>query len=250
MGGWGVPPPPPAVHGHSKIFLVRAMGHVVMTTTPIYPRDRGRRVPENCVNWMAHEDGPHAAGTHASGQTGLHVKMEASDGEVRVVLQRGVHRVVLVGDQHFEGHVVDEVQQGRGVLCQSVLMRGRPGGWATAGTPTRRTRRVGKGAVPPRPASEEFDRHEGRAVGKRFQEGRGWGAMRQRILGSHTPPCHRRVVSTTLSSMFCLAALQRKPDQCRGQGGGWGWGWGVGMTRWCIVLGAGGPQLVRCGPAT
>ena len=39
--------------------------------------------------------------------------------------------------------------------------------------------------------------------------------MRQRILGSHTPPCHRRMVITTLSSMFCLAALQRKLDQCR-----------------------------------
>ena len=38
--------------------------------------------------------------------------------------------------------------------------------------------------------------------------------MRQRILGSHTPPCHTRMVITTLSSMFCLAA-QRKPDQCR-----------------------------------
>jgi hypothetical protein len=45
--------------------------------------------------------------------------------------------------------------------------------------------------------------------------GSGAGAMRQRILGSHTPPCHRRMVITTLSSMFCLAALQRKPDQCR-----------------------------------
>ena len=40
-------------------------------------------------------------------------------------------------------------------------------------------------------------------------------AMRQRILGSHTPPCHRHMVITTLSSMFCLAALQRKPDKCR-----------------------------------
>ena len=38
--------------------------------------------------------------------------------------------------------------------------------------------------------------------------------MRQRILGSHTPPCHRRMVITTLNSMFCLAALQRKPNQC------------------------------------
>ena len=42
-----------------------------------------------------------------------------------------------------------------------------------------------------------------------------WEAMRQPILGSHTPPCHRRMVITTLSSMFSLAALQRKPDQCR-----------------------------------
>ena len=45
----------------------------------------------------------------------------------------------------------------------------------------------------------------------------GWGerAMRQRILGSHTPLCHRHMVITTLSPMFCLAALQRKLDQCR-----------------------------------
>ena len=32
-------------------------------------------------------------------------------------------------------------------------------------------------------------------------------AMRQRILCSHTPPCHRRKVITTLFSAF-LAALQ------------------------------------------
>ena len=34
--------------------------------------------------------------------------------------------------------------------------------------------------------------------------------MRQRKLGSHTPPCHRRMVITTLFSVF-LAALQRRP---------------------------------------
>ena len=33
-------------------------------------------------------------------------------------------------------------------------------------------------------------------------------AMRQRKLGSHTPPCHRRMVITTLFSVL-LAALQR-----------------------------------------
>ena len=33
--------------------------------------------------------------------------------------------------------------------------------------------------------------------------------MRQRKLGSHTPPCHRRMVITTLFSVF-LATLQRK----------------------------------------
>ena len=37
-----------------------------------------------------------------------------------------------------------------------------------------------------------------------------YGAMRQRILGSHMPPCHRRMVITTLFSVF-LAALQRRP---------------------------------------
>ena len=35
-------------------------------------------------------------------------------------------------------------------------------------------------------------------------------AMRQRKLGSHTPPCHRRMVITTLFSVF-LVALQRRP---------------------------------------
>ena len=34
-------------------------------------------------------------------------------------------------------------------------------------------------------------------------------AMRQRKLGSHTPPCHRRMVITTLFSVL-LAALQRR----------------------------------------
>ena len=35
-------------------------------------------------------------------------------------------------------------------------------------------------------------------------------AMRQRKLGSHTPPCHRRMVITTLFNVM-LAALQRRP---------------------------------------
>ena len=34
--------------------------------------------------------------------------------------------------------------------------------------------------------------------------------MRQRKLGSHTPPCHRRMVITTLFNVL-LAALQRRP---------------------------------------
>ena len=34
--------------------------------------------------------------------------------------------------------------------------------------------------------------------------------MRQRKLGSHTPPCHRRMVITTLFSVL-HAALQRRP---------------------------------------
>ena len=35
-------------------------------------------------------------------------------------------------------------------------------------------------------------------------------AMRQRKLGSHTPPCHRRMVITTLFNVM-LAGLQRRP---------------------------------------
>ena len=38
------------------------------------------------------------------------------------------------------------------------------------------------------------------------------GAMRQRKLGSHTPPCHRRMVITTLFGVF-LAALQRRLEE-------------------------------------
>ena len=37
--------------------------------------------------------------------------------------------------------------------------------------------------------------------------------MRQRILGSHTLLCHRLMVITTFSSVFCLVALQRSADQ-------------------------------------
>ena len=39
----------------------------------------------------------------------------------------------------------------------------------------------------------------------------GGGGMRQRILGSHTPPCHRRMVITTWFSVF---------PRCTAVGGG------------------------------
>ena len=42
-------------------------------------------------------------------------------------------------------------------------------------------------------------------------------AMRQRKLGSHTPPCHRRMVITTLFSVM-LAALQRSAGPWGGGG--------------------------------
>ena len=57
--------------------------------------------------------------------------------------------------------------------------------------------------------------------------------MRQRKLGSHTPPCHRRMVITTLFSVL-LVALQRRPvlyhtrwllavHPWEGGGGTWSW---------------------------
>ena len=49
--------------------------------------------------------------------------------------------------------------------------------------------------------------------------------MRQRKLGSHTPPCHRRMVITTLFSVM-LAALQRRPV--------------LYHTRWLLTGGGGG----------
>ena len=42
--------------------------------------------------------------------------------------------------------------------------------------------------------------------------------MRQRKLGSHTPPCHRRMVITTLFNVM-LAALQRAGSVGGGGGG-------------------------------
>ena len=76
-------------------------------------------------------------------------------------------------------------------------------------------------------------------------------AMRQRKLGSHTPPCHRRMLITTLFSVL-LAALQRRPVlyhtrwllavhwhwSSGGRGGGGGcscrgsWGGGGGCSCW------------------
>ena len=44
-------------------------------------------------------------------------------------------------------------------------------------------------------------------VGRRSR----WGAMRQRILGSHTPPCHRRMVITTQFNVLpCCTAAQTR----------------------------------------
>ena len=38
----------------------------------------------------------------------------------------------------------------------------------------------------------------------------------QRIVSSHIPPCHRHmVIATIVGSLFCLAALQHKPNQSR-----------------------------------
>ena len=52
--------------------------------------------------------------------------------------------------------------------------------------------------------------HMSPPIGLSQRDGVGWGgAMRQRKLGSHTPPCHRRMVITTLFSAS-LAALQHR----------------------------------------
>ena len=65
-------------------------------------------------------------------------------------------------------------------------------------------------------------------------------AMRQRILGWHTLPCHRRMVITTLSSTFCLAAPQRRPDQCQMLSH-------MHHSRWLSnVLQEGGRRVTRC----
>ena len=52
--------------------------------------------------------------------------------------------------------------------------------------------------------------HSGTAVTGRALNLGGGGGMRQRKLGSHTPPCHRRMVITTSFNVM-LAALQRRP---------------------------------------
>ena len=49
-------------------------------------------------------------------------------------------------------------------------------------------------AVVPVPRAKEID---GMLQGDQQTGQGGEGAMRQRILGSHTPPCHRRMVITT-----------------------------------------------------
>ena len=55
-----------------------------------------------------------------------------------------------------------------------------------------------------------------------LREGR-LGAMRQRKLGSHTPPCHRRMVITTLFSVLSVGG---------GRGSRWGdLGWGSQAAR-------------------
>ena len=70
-------------------------------------------------------------------------------------------------------------------------------------------------------------------------------AMRQRILGSHAPPCHKRMVITTLSSMFCLAALA--PFRCQLMWAMWGGGGAVRRVGWGGVQVGGGVPVGRFG---
>ena len=72
-----------------------------------------------------------------------------------------------------------------------------------------------------------------REAGEPIRASWGGGGMRHRKLGSHTPPCHRRMVITTLFSVF-LAALQRKPV--------------LYHTRWLLIVlwGGGGGAYAAC----
>ena len=74
---------------------------------------------------------------------------------------------------------------------------------------------------PPRPGASLSPQGLQMTEGTRVYRMLYW-AMRQRILGLHTPPCHKRMVITTLSSMFCLVALQPYDvlGCCIGGGGG------------------------------
>ena len=59
--------------------------------------------------------------------------------------------------------------------------------------------------------------------------------MRQRILSPHKCPCHRCMVITTLSSMFCLAALQRRKRGFLARCHGIVFPFAAGGARWTIT---------------
>ena len=71
------------------------------------------------------------------------------------------------------------------------------------------------GPPPPRSLPIPFS-HEG----IQLETSRCAGAMRQRIMGSHTPPCHRRMVITTQFSVLpcCTAAQTSSVPLCFGLG--------------------------------
>ena len=67
--------------------------------------------------------------------------------------------------------------------------------------------------------------------------------MRQRKLGSHTPPCHRRMVITTL--FIALGAMrQRKLGSHRRCGGGGDYGMAQLVAARRLRLATGGPTML------
>ena len=104
----------------------------------------------------------------------------------------------LLGDPHrcrAGGEIRSGPQVGN-VATSPLSSRGSPPLQSGGGGGIRSGRQVGKVATSPLPS-----------LGSPPLQS---GAMRQRILGLHTPPCHRRMVITTLFIVL-LAALQRRP---------------------------------------
>ena len=181
---------------------------------------KGHRSPTyTCERWPTLQAGPQVPNTNACWRVQVVPRRAACAPAQRVAFSGDAPRAVAPGPRHCARH--------------------RAGGPASPPRDRRAVRSAVqqlRGGAPnqnwPVDGGRECDCWSGGGGGVALKRGGGsegvGAAMRQRILGSHTPPCHRRMVITTQFNVLhcCTAAQSSSVPRGWGRGGGGGGGSG------------------------